>query len=430
MKTKKIIPALSLPENEVNDQLFQNTVKQIQTLEINGADEVLIFDRNSISDQSEERLIRLLTHVSSRSDIPMIVYQVYRRFEDIKKIIYAGAARVVMNPMEGGGIETLKEGVARFDGDNVIGTLLGVSEEKLPSAADFARIVDKSGCHTWLLDSSCQEKYASVIEDQKLQLFVMNDGDCGMSSAVQEMKKNEVLAIVNFNCLSWDMISLKHHLKQAGVDVSLFESSIPFSAFKLNNDGLIPAIVQDYKSGKVLMLAYMNEASYEETIRSGCMTYYSRSRQCLWKKGETSGHFQFVKSLDIDCDSDTILAKVKQIGAACHTGNESCFFTNLVKKEYDDVNPATILQEIMATVLDRKEHPKEGSYTNYLFEKGIDKILKKVGEEATEIVIAAKNPDASELKYEISDFLYHMIVLMVQRGVTWDEISRELAKRH
>lgn len=430
MKTKKIIPALSLPENKVNDQLFKSTLEQIQALEINGADEVLIWDKNSISDYSEENLIGLLTHVSSRSDIPLIVYQVYRRFEDIKKIIYAGAARVLMNPLEGGGIETLKEGVARFDQENVIGTLLDITEEKLPSVSDFARIVDKSGCRTWLLDCLSQEKYASVIEEQKLQLLVMDDGDCGISSVVQEMKKTEVSAVVNFDCPTWDIMSLKRHMKQEGLEVSLFESSIPFNAFKLNSDGLIPVIVQDYKSAKVLMLAYMNEASYEETIRSGRMTYYSRSRQCLWKKGETSGHYQFVKALDIDCDNDTILAKVKQIGAACHTGNESCFYTNLVKKEYDDVNPATILQEIMATVLDRKEHPKEGSYTNYLFEKGIDKILKKVGEEATEIVIAAKNPDAGELKYEISDFLYHMIVLMAQRGVTWDEISRELAKRH
>ena len=160
------------------------------------------------------------------------------------------------------------------------------------------------------------------------------------------------------------------------------------------------------------------------------MTYFSRSRRCLWKKGETSGHYQFVRSLEIDCDKDTILAKVRQIGAACHTGHESCFFTNLARKEYVSVNPSTILQEIMDTVTDRKLHPKEGSYTNYLFEKGIDKILKKVGEEATEIVIAAKNPDAGELKYEIADFLYHMIVLMAEKEVSWDEICEELAKRH
>ena len=178
------------------------------------------------------------------------------------------------------------------------------------------------------------------------------------------------------------------------------------------------------------MLAYMNEDSYNETVRSGRMTYWSRSRQELWKKGDTSGHYQYVKSLDIDCDKDTILAKVDQIGAACHTGNESCFYTNLVSKTYDDVNPMTIFDQVMDTILERKANPKEGSYTNYLFEKGIDKILKKLGEEATEIVIAAKNPDSDELKYEICDFLYHMMVLMAERDVHWKEITKELASRH
>ena len=193
---------------------------------------------------------------------------------------------------------------------------------------------------------------------------------------------------------------------------------------------MVPVIAQDYQTNEVLMLAYMNEEAFNETIRSGRMTYWSRSRRELWKKGETSGHCQYVKSLDIDCDKDTILAKVIQIGAACHTGNESCFFTNLTTRDYNAVNPMTIFDQVMATILERKEHPKEGSYTNYLFDKGIDKILKKVGEEATEIVIAAKNPDSDELKYEICDFLYHMMVLMAERDVTWKEITRELAERH
>ncbi len=144
------------------------------------------------------------------------------------------------------------------------------------------------------------------------------------------------------------------------------------------------------------------------------MTYFSRSRKELWTKGMTSGHIQYVKSLTADCDYDTILAKVSQVGAACHTGNPTCFFNEIVKKEYVEKNPLKVLEDVYEIILDRKAHPKEGSYTNYLFDKGIDKILKKVGEEATEIVIAAKNPDPEEVKYEISDFLYHMMVLMAE----------------
>ena len=207
-------------------------------------------------------------------------------------------------------------------------------------------------------------------------------------------------------------------------------TKIPFSEFKTNENGLVPCIAQDYYTGKVLMMAYMNEESYNKTLETGLMTYWSRSREKLWTKGEESGHFQHMLSLTIDCDKDTILAKVKQEGPACHTGNETCFFTPLAVKNSSEVSDAfTVLQDVYATIKDRKENPREGSYTNYLFDKGIDKILKKVGEECTEIVIAAKNPDAEEIKYEIADCLYHAMVLMVERGVTWEDITDELARR-
>ena len=192
---------------------------------------------------------------------------------------------------------------------------------------------------------------------------------------------------------------------------------------------MVPVVVQDYKTQEVLMVAYMNQEAFEATVRSGRMTYFSRSRQELWVKGLTSGHFQYVKELQVDCDNDTLLAKVHQIGAACHTGNRSCFYRTILKKEYDETNPLKVFEDVYGVIEDRKIHPKEGSYTNYLFDKGIDKILKKVGEEATEIIIAAKNPDPEEIKYEISDFLYHVMVLMAERGVTWEDITKELARR-
>lgn len=177
------------------------------------------------------------------------------------------------------------------------------------------------------------------------------------------------------------------------------------------------------------MLAYMNAEAFDRTVKTGRMTYYSRSRKELWVKGETSGHYQYVKSLTIDCDKDTLLAKVDQVGAACHTGNPTCFFQPLVGTDYDGKNPLQIFEKVYATIVDRREHPKEGSYTNYLFDKGLDKILKKVGEEATEIVIAAKNKNPEEVKYELADFLYHAMVLMVEKGVSWEDIIKELADR-
>ncbi|MBQ3899194.1 MAG: bifunctional phosphoribosyl-AMP cyclohydrolase/phosphoribosyl-ATP diphosphatase HisIE, partial [Lachnospiraceae bacterium] len=218
--------------------------------------------------------------------------------------------------------------------------------------------------------------------------------------------------------------------KQNDIPIVSLKSAFPWESFKLGPDGLVPVVVQDYRTDEVLMVAYMNKEAFENTLLTGKMTYFSRSRGELWVKGETSGHYQYVKSLTADCDMDTILAKVSQVGVACHTGAKSCFFNEITKKDYREPdNPLMVFEEVLDVIKDRKVHPKEGSYTNYLFDKGIDKILKKLGEEATEIVIAAKNPNSNEVKYEISDFLYHMMVLMVEKDVSWEDITTELANR-
>ncbi|MCI8402244.1 MAG: bifunctional phosphoribosyl-AMP cyclohydrolase/phosphoribosyl-ATP diphosphatase HisIE [Lachnospiraceae bacterium] len=211
--------------------------------------------------------------------------------------------------------------------------------------------------------------------------------------------------------------------------VTLHETEINLSwdQFKTGSDGLLPCIVQDAHTGQVLMMAYMNEEAFLLTCRTGRMTYYSRSRSCLWLKGETSGHYQYVKSLSADCDRDTLLAQVEQVGNACHTGAYSCFFRPVI--ESSSPMGRNVFTELEAVIANRKEHPKEGSYTSYLFDKGLDKILKKVGEEATELVIAAKNPDPEEIKYEAADLLYHLMVLLAQKEVAWRDVTDELANR-
>jgi phosphoribosyl-ATP pyrophosphohydrolase/phosphoribosyl-AMP cyclohydrolase len=178
------------------------------------------------------------------------------------------------------------------------------------------------------------------------------------------------------------------------------------------------------------MLAYMNEEAYYKTLSCGKMTYYSRSRKELWTKGMTSGHVQYVKSLTADCDFDTILAKVSQVGAACHTGNPTCFFNEIVKKEYVENNPLKVLENNYNALADSRANPKEGSYLSELFDKGLDEILKKLGEEAAEVIIAAKNPNVEHVKYEISDLLHYLMVMMVETGVTWEDITKELANRN
>lgn len=196
---------------------------------------------------------------------------------------------------------------------------------------------------------------------------------------------------------------------------------------KFDEKGLVCAIAQDVYTGEVLMQAYMNEESLAKTLESGYAHYYSRSRKCLWKKGETSGHLQKVKKILYDCDCDCLLLQIEQTGAACHTGNRSCFYRTL--KEFEFVPDYKVVFEDVETIKERHLNPVEGSYTNYLFDKGIEKICKKVGEEATESVIAAVAGKKGELVGELSDLLYHCLVLAEASGISVQDIFREVMAR-
>jgi len=200
---------------------------------------------------------------------------------------------------------------------------------------------------------------------------------------------------------------------------------------KFDEKGLIPVVTQDYRTGAVLMQAYMNEESLKLTQETGKATYFSRSRDKIWVKGEESGHFQYVKEILVDCDEDCLLIKVEQVDSACHTNNYSCFYRNLAGEQIDvksTPNP-NILYEVFDVISDRLINPKEGSYTNYLFEKGIDKMCKKVGEEAAEVIIGAKNRSKEEVQYEAADLIFHLWVVLKEIGVEPDDIFKELQKR-
>ena len=202
---------------------------------------------------------------------------------------------------------------------------------------------------------------------------------------------------------------------------------INIEELKFDKDGLIPAIVVDVMTKDVLTLAYMNRESLKITIEKGCTCFWSRSRQTLWLKGETSGNYQHVVSITADCDKDALVIKVEKDGPACHTGAESCFFNPLyINEEKSEFS----LRGLYDLLMGRKAEMPQGSYTTYLFEKGLDKILKKVGEECTEVIIAAHAQDKKETVYEIADLAYHVLVLMAQNGITVDDVQKELASRH
>ena len=203
---------------------------------------------------------------------------------------------------------------------------------------------------------------------------------------------------------------------------------------KFDEKGLVTVVAQDYHSEHVRMVAYMNKEALTKTLATGQVHYYSRSRQKLWLKGETSGHFQYLKKMSIDCDGDCLLIQIEQVGGiSCHTGNKTCFYRELDGIEGTKLDnthdQGAMLERLENTIKDRIQNPVEGSYTNYLMDKGIDKILKKVGEEAAETIIACKNPDKNEIKFEVADLIYHLTVMLVNKGVGWDEIAGELKNR-
>ena len=427
MSYKRLIPCIFIKDGKAVRWIDDPTVVSKDVIELakyysdHGADELIVLDLSD-SDEEHDETITLMKRINRVIRIPMIAGGNIRRQEDIKKILYTGAKRAMLNFSKPDSVKLIEDAAKRF------------GKEKLAvSLNDFDALFK----HQHLI----QDYSSEIVFMHRLDLnSIMNVTDVPcviITDTEEESELFKILKCPGVRGLSGryvsrtdiDCVAFKDKCTEEGIKMTSFESMMEFSQFKTNDQGLIPVIVQHYKTQEILMLAYMNEESFYETIKTGKMTYFSRSRQKLWVKGETSGHFQYVKSLTIDCDLDTLLAKVDQIGAACHTGNPTCFFQPIVGDQYEEINTQQIFESVYHTIMDRKEHPKEGSYTNYLFEKGIDKILKKVGEEAAEIIIAAKNPNQEELKYEMCDFLYHMMVLMAERGITWDDIMEEMEKR-
>ncbi|MCR5675019.1 MAG: bifunctional phosphoribosyl-AMP cyclohydrolase/phosphoribosyl-ATP diphosphatase HisIE [Lachnospiraceae bacterium] len=374
------IKILRLTGAEQTDPLTQNALRSVD----DGAEAILAVV-DAADDASHETALDALKAICAVIDVPVIGTEKIRRMEDVKKLLYAGCKRAALDETSLSDEALVSEVTGKFGCDRLAALLQTPGKE--PDASDSAKTA--AGELKRLIPADDSISPASVSNEEAAVDFLLDEG----------------------------------------ILPAALHAAIPWANLKKGPDGLVPVVVQDFRTDEVLMVAWMNEEAYDRTIRTGRMTYYSRSRQSLWIKGETSGHYQYVRSLTADCDLDTILAKVRQIGAACHTGSRSCFFNGIAEREDTFKNPQQVLNDVYAVIADRKVHPKEGSYTNYLFDKGIDKILKKCGEEATEIVIAAKNPGDNEIIYEISDFLYHVMVLMVEKGVTWEEITDELARR-
>ncbi len=428
MIVKKFVPCIYLYHEHAVKSLTDTTVVETDPLRLvrlyneNNADELIVFDMSE-EDQEHEAALDVLKDICSLAEMDVIGAGNVKRMEDIKKLLYAGCRRAVLDYEKPENIAITEEVSLKFGAEKLL-----ISYENPAVLTEHKDLIEKYISALILMNP---HKIAETEENIQLPFYIQIE-QIALNKLMEVFSHDRVCGITGnaINDNYKEILSLKNLCRENGIQVETFEAAYKWADFKLNNDGMVPVVVQDYRTLEVLMVAYMNEAAYNQTIATGKMTYYSRSRDELWLKGATSGHYQYVKSLAADCDMDTILAKVSQVGAACHTGAKSCFFNEITKKDYEEIdNPLQVFQEVFDVIKDRKVNPKEGSYTNYLFDKGIDKILKKLGEEATEIVIAAKNPNANEIKYEISDFLYHMMVLMAEKDVSWEDITTELANR-
>lgn len=424
---KKFIPCIYLKDEKAVAGFKDSTVVSEDPVALakyygeNNADELLVFDL-STDDASHEKALDVIKDICNTAQIPVIGAGNVKRMEDIKKLLYVGCMKAALNYSKDSNVEITKEVSLKFGKDKIIACIAQASE--LETNKDIlSEFVDE----VVLID---EKTIKQAIEVAFLPVIVTLP-EVSLDKIIELLSSENIAGVTGpaINANAKELNDIKDLCAGNGISVHTFEPAIRWAELEKNSDGLVPVVVQDYKTREVLMVAYMNEEAYIHTLKSGRMTYYSRSRKEQWIKGATSGHYQYVKEMTADCDNDTILAKVTQVGAACHTGNYSCFFNEIMKKEYSETNPLLVFESVLNVIKDRKVNPKEGSYTNYLFDKGIDKILKKLGEEATEIVIASKNPNANEIKYEISDFLYHMMVLMVEKGVTWEDITEELDKR-
>lgn len=425
---KKFVACIYLKEGKTTRGLSDHMVVSENPVELalkyaaGGVDAILIFDQSD-NDAQHDEAIGIIRQICAGAGVPVYGAGHVNRLEDVKKLIYAGCAKAALNFSKESNIEMLKEAAERFGKDRIAACYRAADDirthkDTIVSYVDELILIDEKDVRGALKI----EEVPSILTLPEISLDKILE--FGQLRSVSGISGNAI----NDNI---DQISdLKKLCRENGITVSQHHARFSWEDFKKDPQGLLPVVVQEASTGDVLMVAYMNEEAYNNTVSTGRMTYWSRSRNELWIKGETSGHFQYVRSLAADCDMDTLLAKVDQVGAACHTGHHSCFFQqDLVLKEEPEIDPMKVLERDYRTILERRDHPKEGSYTNYLFDKGIDKMLKKLGEECTEIVIAAKNPDSTETVYEIADLMYHLMVVMSQKNITWKDITEELVRR-
>ncbi|SER62710.1 bifunctional phosphoribosyl-AMP cyclohydrolase/phosphoribosyl-ATP diphosphatase HisIE [Lachnobacterium bovis] len=387
----------------------------------NGFDKIIILDifENEIE---QEKNIRVIKQVNKQIDIKVCAGNTQTQLSDVKKYLYAGCVEVIFNGQKPISLNAAIEASKNYSKDIVVVAANSVDfifKQKDIMNRCFHEVIIKN------------KELIELVENTISIPYIVCVGEIEVDYIVRILRHENVRGI----CVDYtyskelDVMKLKNQLVQNNIRMDNYEPELHWDDLKKNSDKMVPVIVQDYRNDEVLMLAYMNKEAFNATIASGKMTYWSRSRNELWVKGETSGHFQYVKSLTADCDFDTILAKVSQIGAACHTGNRTCFFNNIIKKEYVEKSPIRALDSIYKSIKDFRDNASDRVENELLLDSGTDEILQNVGEKFINILLSYKSIDETNFKIEMSDFLCKIMILMVEKGVTWEDIIKEMSSK-
>ena len=472
MLAKRIIACLDVRNGRVVKGTKFTDIKDVDSPEKlakfysdNSVDELVFYDITA-SNEERKTSLEFVERVARVINIPFSAGGGVSTIEDFKYILRKGADKVSVNSAAVKNPQLIREASMAFGSQCVVLSMdvkkndegswsvyvKGGREKTELDAIDWAVTAAELGAGEIVVNSIDEDGMKNGYDIELLSKItsavnipVIASGGAGKKEhfldAIQNAGVDGVLAASVFHFGEIKVPELKRYLKENGAEIrmpdaapqkldSTLAESADISMISFGKDGLVPCICQDAKTGAVLMLAYMNEQSLRLTIEKKCAVYYSRSRSELWEKGATSGNTQKVRAIYYDCDADALLIKVEQTGNACHTGEYSCFFNAVFDDLGVSADPgSSVFGELYATVIGRKNDPSEGSYTNYLFDKGLDKILKKVGEEAAETIIAAKNQDRQELIGETGDLIYHLTVMLAEKGISMDEIEQELKSR-
>ena len=472
MLAKRIIACLDVRNGRVVKGTKFTDIKDVDSPEKlakfysdNSVDELVFYDITA-SNEERKTSLEFVERVARVINIPFSAGGGVSTIEDFKYILRKGADKVSVNSAAVKNPQLIREASMAFGSQCVVLSMdvkkndegswsvyvKGGREKTELDAIDWAVTAAELGAGEIVVNSIDEDGMKNGYDLELLSRItsvvnipVIASGGAGKKEhfldALQKTGVDGVLAASVFHFGEIKVPELKQYLKENGAEIRMPEAApqkkespsaadADISMISFGKDGLVPCICQDAKTGAVLMLAYMNEQSLRLTLEKKRAVYYSRSRSELWEKGATSGNTQKVRAIYYDCDADALLIKVEQTGNACHTGEYSCFFNAV----FDDLgvsadSGSSVFGELYATVIGRKNDPSEGSYTNYLFDKGLDKILKKVGEEAAETIIAAKNQDRQELIGETGDLIYHLTVMLAEKGISMDEIEQELKSR-